>query len=258
MCLFDCLCLCYLFLPSLTLWDFQTCRFAVLCKICNPYLNSTSGPAGIGLDNLDLLETTTAKMCRFVLEFFVQHQDGGTVLRPLTNSNFILDFWRFESAPYFSTFLAYLEHSSTDDMFDHSDSSHNSTPNYPKQYSQVLEYYQTQKILHTYGKFTLEGCMSSTPNTKSLQFVCGTDDATRKLAQMDYYKYRPVNLMFGFNAGIFEALQAFCEFNSLRKNQLLGFFAELQPALANAAHALQQAKKATKYRDYCEYYYVLW
>jgi hypothetical protein len=116
----------------------------------------------------------------------------------------------------------------------------------------VLRYFETQTILHKYAKFSREGHMSSTPNTKSLQLITGTDDAVRKLARADYYKYRPANLMFGFNAGIMGSLEAFSEFNSLRKNQLLRFSVVLQPALAHCAQALSKAKDATKYRDYCK------
>jgi hypothetical protein len=242
--------------------------FAVLCKICKPSLSSSghgSSPLSVDLQNVDVLEETTAKMCRFVLEFFVQPAaapaDGTRTslpkLRPLTNSNFIIDFWRFKQAPYFDTMTHYLQHSLTKSMFDdNDDDSDDSTaiPEYPQQYREVLRYFRTQKILHKYGKFTLEGHMSSTPNTKSLQNVSGTDDAARKLARSDYYKYRPANLMFGFNAGIMGSLEAFCEFNSLRKNQLLRFSDDdsLRPALENAAQALSKAKGATKYRDYCK------
>ena len=35
--------------------------------------------------------------------------------------------------------------------------------------------------------------------------------------------------MFGFNTGITGRLGAFCEFNALRKNQLLRFYEELAP-----------------------------
>ena len=49
------------------------------------------------------------------------------------------------------------------------------------------------------GRCKLEGAVSSTPNTKSLQPVCAIEDAVFKLARCHYYKYRAANLMFGFN-----------------------------------------------------------
>ena len=77
-------------------------------------------------------------------------------------------------------------------------------------------YFESVKTLHKYGAFSLSGAVSSTPNTKSLQPVCGTDDAIYKLARSNYYKYRATNLMFGFNSGIMNKLQSFCGFNALR------------------------------------------
>eukprot|EP00976_Prorocentrum_cordatum_P041466 841582-Prorocentrum_minimum.AAC.1 len=64
-----------------------------------------------------------------------------------------------------------------------------------------MRYFQSSKTLHKYGRFQLSGDMPSTPNTKSLQPVCGTDDARYKLGLSHYYKYRAANLMFGFNTG---------------------------------------------------------
>ena len=46
------------------------------------------------------------------------------------------------------------------------------------------------------GRCKLEGAVASTPNTKSLQAVCVTEDAVFKLARCHYYKYRAANLMF--------------------------------------------------------------
>lgn len=101
--------------------------------------------------------------------------------------------------------------------------------------------------------------MGSTLNTKSLQPVCDTDDAVHRLGQSNYYKYRAATLPFGFNTGITQALNAFCEFNALRKNQLLAFYAELQPILqpiisaSNRREARAEAgapATTTKYRDY--------
>jgi hypothetical protein len=88
--------------------------------------------------------------------------------------------------------------------------------------------------------------VSSTPNSKSLQPVYGADDGVYKLARSNYYKYRACNMMFGFNSGIMQHLTSFCEFNALRKNQLLQFYTELQPQLQETS----RAPLSTKYRDY--------
>ena len=79
--------------------------------------------------------------------------------------------------------------------------------------------------------------MSSTPNTKSLQAVCDTDDGSYKLGHSAYYKYRAANLMFGFNTGFTKELASFAEFNALRKNQLLGFYEQLAPMLRECVRA---------------------
>ena len=88
--------------------------------------------------------------------------------------------------------------------------------------------------------------MSSTPNTKSLQPVCGTDDAVHKLARLYYYKYRAATLGFGFNTGITHKLASFSEFNALRKNQLLAFYADVESLLQEG----MKRSTSTKYRDY--------
>ena len=190
------------------------------------------------VQNLDKLEETTAAMSRFVLEFFV---DADGLMRPLTNSNVVLDFYRYLHAPYYQTFVEYLEHLGRHPV-----------PDYEQQYHRMLQYFVRTKCLHTYGKFTLEGAMSSTPNLKSLQAVCGTDGAVHKLARSHYYRYRAVNLMFGFNSNIMQGLESFCEFNALRKNQLLGYYEQIQSAVGGCARALAQAQSTNKYRDYCK------
>lgn len=60
--------------------------------------------------------------------------------------------------------------------------------------------------------------------------------------------------MFGFNANIILNINDFHEFNSLRKNQLLRFYDDVEPMISDCKEAIQSAKGATKYRDYCEYY----
>jgi hypothetical protein len=219
--------------------SFLLLSFAVLCKVCEPSLASDN--SSVDLHSVEALEEVTTSIAHFLLSFFVEEgQNGQTVvMRPLTNSNFVLDFYRYEAAPYHATMMQYLQQ-------------RGNAPDYDRQYREVLRYFRETKYLHKYGKFTLSGAMSSTPNTKSLQPVSGTDGAARKLARSDYYKYKAATLMFGFNSGIMHGLESFCEFNSLRKNQLLRFYKSLLPGVGGCAQALT-SKAATKYRDYCEY-----
>lgn len=252
---------------------FQTFLFAVLCKICKPSMNRNDT---VNLQNVSLLQHTTIEMCKFLLEFFVQPNPSAmgavveaaveaavettaakeaTMLRPLTNSNLPLDFYRFQSSPYYQLIMKYLSSKLEDKT---------QIPIYELQYNTTMEYYWGTKILHTYSRFVLEGAMTSSPNTKSLQSVNGVDDAVRKLARADYYKYRAANFMFGFNAGILQGMESFCEFNSWRKNQLLRYYPQLSKLIGECSQALlvqqqQGSKKITKfskdhnkYRDYCK------
>ena len=54
--------------------------------------------------NADGLKKATTSIARFLLEFFVQ--ENPKVMRPLTNSNFVIDFYRFKAAPYYAKALA--------------------------------------------------------------------------------------------------------------------------------------------------------
>eukprot|EP00937_MAST-01D_sp_MAST-1D-sp2_P002830 g2830.t1 len=226
---------------------FQVYLFAVFCKAGAVAL--APGGTAVELDDEQRLERVTRTIARFLLEFFVEDSlppaDAGkggdatgaaarVVMRPLTNSNFVIDFYRFRDAPYFAALTGYLRHLGL------------SVPNYELQYERTLRYFRETKTLHGYGRFSLTGAMPSTPNTKSLQPVFGVDDGIYKLARSNYYKYRACNLMFGFHAGILRHLSDFCEFNALRKNQLLAFSAELGPLLRRVLSVVP----TTKYRDY--------
>jgi len=232
-------CLTLLFAHPFTLVSFPLDRFAVLCKVCDPTM-SRDGKS-INFSNVKVLQEVTIDMSRFLLSFFVDTQAG--IMRPLTNSNICIDFFRYRDSPYYDLFTRYLRLEEVVDV-----------PEYDEQYHQVLQYFEETKCLHTYSKFSLDGAMASTPNTKQLQAVYSTDDAESKLAMHDYYKYRAANLMFGFNARIISSLSSFCEFNALRKNQLLGFYEELENAMSGTAEAL--ATTSNKYRDYCTYHEV--
>ena len=59
--------------------------------------------------------------------------------------------------------------------------------------------------------------------------------------------------MFGFNANVMMNINDFHEFNSLRKNQLLRFYGDIEPIVGDCTDAIQSAKGATKYRDYCKF-----
>lgn len=279
---------------------FQAYLFAVLCKVGKPSYNGRS----IDLPGADELERCTAAMCRYLLEFFVQQRreqttastkggatrggagagggddgdgDGDvglTVLRALTNSNFVLDFPLYASSPYHNLLTRYLAEKfarlgssllGSRAMSNNNAGKSRAPPGppppseYGAQYGIVMEYYRRTRRLHGYGKFTLGGEMSTSPNAKNLQLVRGTDDGVRKLAGSDYYKYRAANFMFGFNAGIMAGVRSFSEFNSLRKNQLLRFYdGEVGKAVAGIVDALNEAAKgggrkavgANQYRDY--------
>lgn len=214
------------------------CSFAVLCKICKPTLNRDG--KSIDCANIKQLQETTVHMSRFLLTFFVDSSQH--VMRPLTNPNLVVDFFRFRDSPYYGAITKYLQ---LQQQQEH-------VPEYQDQYQQVMQYFQQTKCLHKYQKFSLDGAVASSPNTKQLQAVYSTEDADSKLAMHDYYKYRATNLMFGFHAGIIKTLESFCEFNALRKNQLLGFYDQLEHALSGTAEAL--ATTSNKYRDYCTYH----
>jgi hypothetical protein len=211
---------------------FQVYLFGLLCKVGRPTL-SRSGRE-IDVPGESELAKATVDISRFLLEFFVQEAPT-KVMRPLTNSNFLLDFFRYKEACYYTTVTAYLQRRGVE------------SPEYELQYRQMLRYFDSGKVLHKYGKFTLNGEMSSTLNTKSLQPVLSTGDAVYKLAQHNYYKYRAGTLMFGFNTGVINQLQSFCEFNSLRKNQLLAYYEMLAPLIGDLA---LRAAGTNKYRDY--------
>lgn len=235
---------------------FQTYLFAVLCKV--GALKLGRGHA-VELSNIEKLAEVTVALSRFLLEFFVEEggRDGSTAttvsnvpsgggdgggnvktMRPLTNSNFVLDFFRYREAPYHALLTGYLRHLRLP------------VPDYEDQYRRVLSYFKNTKTLHTYSRFTLTGAMPSTPNTKSLQPVFSTDDGAFKLARSNYYKYRACSIMFGFNTGIMHRLACFSEFNALRKNQLLACYTELKRVLGGAAGGSLGSPGTNKYRDY--------
>jgi len=129
-----------------------------------------------------------------LLEFFAEDQlnVGGTLLmRPMTNNNFVLDFYGYRSSPYYDKMIDYLRGSSSNG----SGTCNYGDGYYEQQYHHVLQYYRETKCLHRYNKFSLGGATKSTPNTKTLSFVLGTDGAAGKLARSDYYKFR-VSLVF--------------------------------------------------------------
>lgn len=193
----------------------------------------------VDVPGVDKLEAVTAHMARYLLEFFTEMNDqGDTILRPLTNSNFVLDFYRYQSAPYHTVMTTYLQHLRL------------RVPDYERQYHEVTRYFWRTKLLHKYGRFSESGAMTSTPNSKSLQPVSGAEGALHKLCRSDYYKYRAANFMFGWNSVIMHSLENFCEFNSLRKNQLLHHYQALAPYLQGVVEDCARNRKATKYREY--------
>ncbi len=201
--------------------------FVLLCKVGKPVL--TRDGNSITLQDPDLLEKATIRIAQFLLTFFVDTERR--IIRPYTNSNFILD--------YYLAFVRYLLHKKI------------SVPNYDKQYEGITMFYSFVKNLHGYDKFVLEGATSSTPNSKSLQYVQSTEGASRKLGRGDYYKYRAANLMFGCNAGAMYGITCFSEFNAWRKNQLLSFYDVIKSRIHGLAEEINSSG-LSKYRDYCK------
>jgi len=211
-------------------------RFAVLCKVGEVVTNRDG--RSVDVPEVARLETVTAQMAQYLLEFFTEmDSEGCTVLRPLTNSNFVLDFYRFKSAPYHHVMTSYLRTLGL------------RVPDYERQYHEVIRYYWTSKVLHKYQKISQSGAMACTLNTKSLQAVSGAEGALHRLSRSDYYKYRAANFMFGWNSVILQSIESFCEFNSLRKNQLLHYYEVLEPYLRSVADSFTN-QKPTIYREY--------
>lgn len=247
---------------------FQVYLFGVLCKVGEPRM--CNDESEVELMKADDLEATSARMCELLLQasarlflsscaclplslslpacwasssalplplplqFFVDDHAG--VMRPLTNSNVICDFYRFEEAPYYATVTRYLRTLGVE------------VPEYEQQYTRLLGYFNSARLLHTYSLFREDGAMGSVANTKQLQYVCDTDGAGACLAHSQYYKYRAVQLGFGFNTNITgDQLGCFAEFNALRKNQLLGHYEEIAPLVAAT---MKSQRTTNKYRDY--------
>ena len=210
-------------------------RFVLMCKVGKPII-SRDGHS-IALQETDLLEKAMIRITQFLLTFFVDTESR--IIRPYTNSNFILDFYRYTSSPYYTAFVKFLRHKKID------------VPNYEKQYEGITMFYSFVKNLHGYDKFVLEGATSSTPNSKSLQYIQSTEGASRKLGRGDYYKYRAANLMFGCNAGAMLGITSFSQFNAWRKNQLLSFYDVIKGRIRGLADEINSSG-LSKYRDYCK------
>jgi hypothetical protein len=232
---------------------FQVYWFAVLCKVGqlswkdptktnnNQHPHSSSNydtNMRLHVQNPQALQLVTVQICRFLMGFFVEHQpptpsatstttssstpssttpisntSRRRVLRPLTNCNVILDFYRYRTSPYFSVIVEYLRlqqpnrlppprlvlraqhqqqdapmrdaEKETEDavMMDDDDEAEKNAKDhdidnysYVRQYHDILDYLTSQICLHPYRQFTLEGEMPSTPNTKSLQYLASYVD----------------------------------------------------------------------------------
>ena len=112
---------------------------------------------------------------RFLLEFFVTEEPRGKsgVMRPLTNSNFVCDFYRYRASEYYGVVTRYLK---SRDQLPPSD--------YELQYDKVMRYFWRTKVLHKYGSLLHEGAMSALPNTKQLQPVTTTEDGRSRIGQV--------------------------------------------------------------------------
>ena len=230
---------------------FQVFLFAVLVKV--GHLQVTR--AGLNVQNVQALQDVTVQMCRYCLSFFHQSTAADrNVLRPLTNANVVIDFYRYQSAVYYKLFAKYLQ-TTTQEGKNGNDAPMN--VDYQQQYSALLHYYRNTHKLHTYDKLVLEGHMASAPNTKTLQLVYSMDSSTAvpRLARADYYKYRAANFMLGFNANLTAGLSCFADFQAWRKNQLLRYYDQLCDCdgggFGNVVTMLNaDTHTQNKYRDY--------
>jgi len=211
---------------------FQTFLFGLLCRVCQPTL--ARGGYSVDLHDTELLGVATVAVSKFLLEFFVEPRpaEEADKMRPLTNSNVVIDFFHYRHAAYYTLVTEYLKDQRVE------------VPDYLLQYRRLKEYFD-QRLLHRYETLTEPETMPSTPNTKSLQLVTEADTGAQNLARSFYYKFRAANLMFGFNTNITKSLRSFCEFNALRKNQLLAFTDVLQRELQGCA-----ADAPTQFRDF--------
>lgn len=89
--------------------------------------------------------------------------------------------------------------------------------------------------------------MSSTINSKEIQFVSQVGDTLVQLCSYNYYKFRPGNMTFAFNSNNMKKIFCFAQFNSLRKNFLLSKFDHNFESLIKKCETLD---KYTKYKDY--------
>ena len=210
---------------------FQVYLFALMCKLCSP---ACKDECSVQLHNVDRLEEATVKISRFLLEFFIADSGDQSVMRPLTNSNFVCDFYRYQTAEYYHIVTNYLKSRGSE-----------MPSEYHLQYQRVMQYFWQTKMLHKYDKLQVEGAMPAVLNTKSLQPLYTCEDGRSRLGQGHYYKFRPANLMFGFNSRMLIQLRSFFEFNSLRKNQLLAFYDKMMPIISNSSPST-----TNKYKDY--------
>ena len=216
---------------------FQTYLFGLLCKVGD--VTVARDGQGVDVRAADKLESATVRVATFLLEFFVKHGPPAE-MRPLSNSNVVVDFHRHRDAAYYGLMTKYLASRGAP------------VPAYAEQLGLLMGYYRGTRVLHRYARCSLDTAMSATPNTKSLQPVCDADaDAVVRLCRASYYKYRAATLMFGFNTGITGRIGQFCELNALRKNQLLRFYEELEGLFrAGAKDGRHVVASGTKYRDY--------
>lgn len=227
---------------------FQVFLFALLCKIGQFTVSANEQSLQFDNARVQALEQVMMELCRYCLTFFVT---SDKVLRPLSNANVVIDFYRYKSAVYYKLFWRYLQ--------DKVKLRNNKVilPDYEAQYHHLLQYYTSTGKLHTYDKCVAEGAMASAANTKTLQLIHSVDAVTvDRLARSDYYKYRACNFMLGCNANLTMSLTSFADLQALRKNQLLRYYHEpaVHASFANGVQALNSdSQTRNKYRDYCKY-----
>ena len=111
---------------------FQTYLFGVLCKVGNVALGGDG--RSVDVRAAEKLEETAVRISQCLLGWFVDGQED--VMRPLSNSNLVLDFHRYKDARYFGVMTSFLR------------SLDLPLPDYQSQFADLLKYYESTKTLH--------------------------------------------------------------------------------------------------------------
>ena len=127
------------------------------CRTCVPHVGAARGCRNVHV-HVACVHVACACDCSL-------HSTAPSV-GPTGLTRLPLDCHRRQDCAYYNVVVRYLK------------SLEMEIPDYEIQYKQLHEYYNSTRMLHSYCKFQLSSAMSSTPNTKTLQLVCDTDDVS--------------------------------------------------------------------------------